>query len=473
MTKPHVPNEAQPVEEEIFFTLRPQPPNEFVGSVADIDEESRHVSKANDAIALRVQSGQLSLLARKVFNILVFHAQRLGVPGQNAPAEVRNANEYFWIPVNQLAADVAYKSKDIKTLKETITELSDVKVIQESESLWMSEYLFASLVIHSPGKGGRGRESLLGFLFPPGVRDLVLRPSQFTRLSLLYQSQFRSPITLALYEITRRYLGNPAKRTRREPWAWWYNYLSGSSVDAQSLPEYKYFKNKPLRRAIEEINASTDIQIELIEFKTGKAVSELQFKVEPSSRSLALENKKVIIDMELVDRIVGLGFGQKEAMDILAAYDHDVIAANLNVTEERVARKSGEPVKSPQAYFKTALRQNYASSMVNDNKAESSNKTPTSSMEKLRLNLIAHLTSQAGEEFKRLPETEQNQLISLFEESEQYASLPANVKTAATKGKRSPLWHNTLWSWLAARRYPEPTDEQVLEFAAEQLAGKI
>ena len=93
MTNPPVPHEAQSFVEDAPFMLTGEPANQVGDSAADIDEESRHVSKANDAIALRVQSGQLSLLARKVFNILVFHAQRLGAPGQGAPADVRNAKE--------------------------------------------------------------------------------------------------------------------------------------------------------------------------------------------------------------------------------------------------------------------------------------------------------------------------------------------------------------------------------------------
>ncbi len=43
--------------------------------------------KTNEAIGLRVSEGRLSLLSRKTFNLMVYHAQKLGVPGQNAPID--------------------------------------------------------------------------------------------------------------------------------------------------------------------------------------------------------------------------------------------------------------------------------------------------------------------------------------------------------------------------------------------------
>ncbi len=50
------------------------------------DQAKREFRKANEIIAPRVtRGGTLSLLARKIFNVILYHTQRLGVPGANAP----------------------------------------------------------------------------------------------------------------------------------------------------------------------------------------------------------------------------------------------------------------------------------------------------------------------------------------------------------------------------------------------------
>lgn len=259
------------------------PEQQILFELDDVDDD-RHLSKANDAIGLRVKAGQLSLLSRKIFNVLVFHAQQQHTPGQGAPADFPGSEQYYWVPLNEVAKDAHYNSNDVKLLKAAINELAAVRVIQETQTLWRTEGLIASALIHVPKKRGRGHESILGFMFPPGVQELLLQPSHYTKLSLFYQGQFRSGVSLALYELTLRYLGNPSKRTRREPWQWWYSCISGTPINPDSPPQYKYFKARTLKSAIDEVNALTNIRIGLIEHKKGRSVQDIQFTVEPADR---------------------------------------------------------------------------------------------------------------------------------------------------------------------------------------------
>ena len=41
--------------------------------------ESRELRKSNEAIGLRVRKGKLTLLSRKMFNVLMHHAQKLSL----------------------------------------------------------------------------------------------------------------------------------------------------------------------------------------------------------------------------------------------------------------------------------------------------------------------------------------------------------------------------------------------------------
>jgi plasmid replication initiation protein len=56
--------------------------------------------------------------------------------------------------------------------------------------------------------------------------------------------------------------------------------------------EYRIFKRDTLRPAMAEINAVADIEIEMLEFKSGRFVSDLQFTVRKKpQKTLALQQR--------------------------------------------------------------------------------------------------------------------------------------------------------------------------------------
>src|SRR3954449_2230062 len=93
-----------------------------VKTAASGSTELKEFRKTNEAIGLRVSEGHLSLLSRKIFNVMVFHAQQLGAPGENAPLKTEVAKSYYWIPLADLAKDAAYDSNDTELLKAHVQE---------------------------------------------------------------------------------------------------------------------------------------------------------------------------------------------------------------------------------------------------------------------------------------------------------------------------------------------------------------
>ena len=77
--------------------------------------------------------GKLSLLTRKVFNVMMYHAQELKDPGVNAPIDTPSAKKYFWMRLSDLARDAHYDSKDTEFLKAQLEELQNIKLLMENE----------------------------------------------------------------------------------------------------------------------------------------------------------------------------------------------------------------------------------------------------------------------------------------------------------------------------------------------------
>ena len=224
--------------------------------------------------------------------------------------------------------------------------------------LMTSERLVASVTLVNPnGLKRHGGQVWFGFAFPPEVHELVMAPGTYTRLSIFYQGLLRSGASLALYEICRRYATNPSHMTSIETYEHWYGVLTGNPVVSDSLPPYKYFKRDVLKPAIAEINALTDIQIELVEHKSARRVERLQFRVEVANQSQLEFPAPPVIDLELLGRLMKFGFNQNEASDLMAQHSESRLRATIAAVDARMVQKGGSKLESPAAYFRWCLKQ--------------------------------------------------------------------------------------------------------------------
>jgi hypothetical protein len=420
--------------------------------------------KTNEAIGLRVSEGRLSLLSRKIFNVMVYHAQRIRIKGENAPIDTDAAKNYFWIPLVDVARDAAYDSKDIELLKEHAQELQNIRIHSEDAIQWTSERLVSSVKLVNPrGLKKKGGMLWFGFAFPPEVESMVMSPGSYTKLSVYYQALLRSGASLALYEICRRYATNPSKVTNRADWQWWYGAITGNPV-TEAIPEYKYFKRDVIKPAVAEINMVTDINVELVEHKQGRRVAGLQFKVTPAQQSSLMFPAPPIIDGELVQRMMALGISQEDACDILATTEDAKLRATLDLTEKRINNPKASAIESPGGYFKLALRDGYASATDIAKKSVlkiEQKPSVEASIEAIRELYFVERAKDAFGLFNELGEEEQDEWLSKFKQSSSARgiNLSRGISTVSARTAFS--------MWFAQEQWPgEPTDSDLLAFAA-------
>jgi hypothetical protein len=214
-----------------------------------------------------------------------------------------------------------------------------------------------------PGQRRRGGQLMLGFSLPVHIRNIILDPrSNYTVLPILYVASLRTMGGLVLYEIAKRYSTNPSGVTNRERWQWWWRVLTGAEPESNP-PEYKYFKRDVLKQAIKEINDVTDVEIELSEFREGRFVKDLQFKV-GINRQTSLDMEPPPVDTTLLSRIMALGISMPEAERIILRHSESDLLDNLAVVEQRANNKTLEPLVSVAAYLKSALKGSYGAGKV-------------------------------------------------------------------------------------------------------------
>jgi hypothetical protein len=315
--------------------------------------------KANEIISPRVKrGGTLTLLSRKVLNVLLYHTQRLGQPGQDAPEGDPIYGEFFWLPLQELAADAAYNSEDAVVLREALQRLQDIKIEADDKNKGFSSDVLMPSIRIVPTR--RGKPTMVGWKLDAATERILRLPEFYTRLSIYYLTSLRSTASIALYENAKRYSTNPSGLTTREPWPWWHDVLTGLPMSNEK-PEYKYFKRDVLRPAIDEVN-TTDITIELIEHKNGRRVEALQFRVSRTAQAGLELPLPPVINTTIVSRIADLGIGSREAEDLYATHDEGFVLRTLDWVDVRLASKELPEVESPAAMFRAALRKRFADS---------------------------------------------------------------------------------------------------------------
>ena len=98
--------------------------------------DDREVRKTNELISRPLVRGHFSLLARKVFNAMLFHAQDQKQPGRNAPGESDAYKRMSWVPLTDIGRDAKFDSGDTAMLKEVARQLMDIQVENESDTEW-------------------------------------------------------------------------------------------------------------------------------------------------------------------------------------------------------------------------------------------------------------------------------------------------------------------------------------------------
>ena len=414
--------------------------------------------KSNDSIGLRIVEGHFSLLSRKLYNVFISTAQKQLKPGVNAPIDEPSAESYFWIAMQDVVKDTKYNSNDYETLKEHANELQNIRVEAESAKMWTSERLLSGVKIYnSRGLKSKGGTVWLGFSFPPEVLQMVLKPTIYTKFSLWYQTQLRTASSLALYEVCRRYASSPSHLTNKELWIKWYYTITGTLTTDTNIPEYKYFKRDHLLKSITEINAITDIDVELLEFKEGRKVANIQFKVYLKAQASFELPSVPIINMELLEKIMVLGISKDEATEIYTAYDELDVIAHLNLVDSRQKNSRAGPLESAAAYFKTAIKKGYANVKVSQNIEDKP--MPPTKKKNLRERFMLARAKDALVHYENLISGEQKKLFATFG-----TKVDKSIKPYLKKGLDMTLVRNSFGDWLATTLWGEPTDGQIIDF---------
>jgi Initiator Replication protein len=447
------------IDQKAPATAKPKSPR---SSEVATRPEDQAVAKANEAIAIRPKRGKLTLLSRRIYNVFLYHAQQQGVE-----------NPSYSILLSELIDDARFTSNNTELLKSHIRDMQATTIEWHTSSgttrQWTSTQLLGPVVIHEPG---RGQACTITWSYPEPIRERLVRPAHYTRVLLEISSQMRSYAAAVLYELGARYLTSPGRLTMREDVIWWASVLTGRS-DITTV-DYRILHRDTIKKALVELDTlSDDFRMEVVEHKRGRKVEELQFRVCPKPQASLeglRESARNVFDLELVERVIALGFKRSDAQDLYATTDEGVLRAAVDHVEQRAKNNALPPLKSTAAYLRDALKKQYAGAGEGGaGAAEAPAARPPSVEEKLQLlraDWEHHKLAEARSLFAEMPEGQRNSYIVRFE-AEKLGELAAPIAKAWRRdGIHSRIAESSFFRWLAQVMWPgSVTDKELLEFA--------
>ncbi len=318
--------------------------------------------------------GQLSLLQRKVSNVLLLRAY------EDLPNPEVFEHE---IKLRTLAEVSGFDSNDHVLLREALEALAGTTITwnildAEGAEEWGVSTFLAQAVV----KGGVCR-----YAYAPDLRRKLYNPEVYARINLAVQERFGSGYALALYENCVRF-----RKVGSTGWIGLDRWRDLLGVEPGQYPAFKYLNRDVLKPAVEEVNRYSDIHVELHRKREGRRVSALRFSVRendqlaldlgsaatkaaaeasatgefpdnlPDPRALAPDADALLGPLQR--RLVAFGLSQAQALDLSTEFDAARVAKNLDHVEAEIQARqdTGRPVNNVPAFTVAAVRGDYAAS---------------------------------------------------------------------------------------------------------------
>ena len=287
-----------------------------------MSKETRLVVKDN---ALIDASFNLSLVEQRLMLLAIVEAREIQDLTPDTPIEIKASS--YREQYNTDSSE-AYKQLAEATKQLFNRQFSYVDKYKSDDAITVSRWLNEATYINNKG-------TVVIYLNRNVISMISRLEANFTKYLLEQVSDFKSQYSIRLYELLIKYkdVGNSKKYTIEE-----IRSLLGIGVN-----EYKVladFKKRVLDLAVKEINDKTDTTIKYEQFKEGRTISHILFKI---GKKLA-KKKKDSKDLNTVDMFTGLSikqclmFGDKLSRDIAFQNHYKAnVGENIEDYAERIA----------------------------------------------------------------------------------------------------------------------------------------
>lgn len=327
--------------------------------------------KAVTALAIAPQSESLTRVGRMAFNVMIFLSQQ-------RPAD---AEGWWSAPVSSIVRGFGATTRDSSRVIDYIERMARTSVrwypLSPSDALSVAgEGVLVPSAQESlegmeppPRSTGdeldgtrvfallaearffrRSGEAWVQWYFSPSIREMLIEPVRWAQIDLQELAALSRYASVVLYEICSRYKNSAGGLTNRATTEWWANALR--TDPKETTREWRKFKNETLKPALAEINQRTSLDVQIVEYKQGRAITEIQFRVRKKPGGTMPEPP----DLGLINKTVSLGIKEKELDALVDLYGEDKVTRAVGALEARMRVQMKEHVHHPLSYLKRSLK---------------------------------------------------------------------------------------------------------------------
>jgi hypothetical protein len=323
---------------------------------------SNTLRKPVEALVMVPRTHKLTPLARKMYTVFLYVTQQtLKQMGGIPPG-----NYLFEAPLVDVLRAAGAEGQNTMA-KSYLSEMRKIEVSWDAPDVDYGPVHIGFNMISETRIVKRDGMVILQWALPPTLLEVLADPKRWASINLMYLAQLKLYASIVLYEVCSRYRNNPSHLTSRMPVEWWIELLTASPsvIDPETgkpkLIEWRKYKNKYLQAAMEEINAKSDLHIQLIEDKLGgKSIKEAQFFVKVKSDARSSPQLEIKIEpvseqvLEMAKRAKISDF--KELQALVDKYKEPAVSQALERLSERMSQDFSPQVESPVGYLRHILR---------------------------------------------------------------------------------------------------------------------
>uniref|UniRef100_UPI003F499ED3 replication initiation protein RepM n=1 Tax=Acinetobacter tandoii TaxID=202954 RepID=UPI003F499ED3 len=276
--------------------------------------------------ALIDASFNLSLIEQRIMLLAIVGARESSNLTPDTPIEVLVSDYIHQFKVDSNNA-YGLLREAAKTLKRR--EFSYLDRYKGQEALTTANWVNKVTYVDSSG--------LIVLYLSNEVISLISRLSeQFTKYHIEQVSDFKSKYSIRLYELLIKWL-NVAKTEKYSI----HDLRSKLGLDATEYSTMSNFKSNVLDRAVSEINKHTNITVDYDQFKKGRVITDIQFRIKSKVRQPELTRASQAAFHQMTDAQINM-FGNQ--LSRLPEFSN---LANGNESYESLAAKIKEMLRDP------------------------------------------------------------------------------------------------------------------------------
>ncbi|MZR11659.1 RepB family plasmid replication initiator protein [Maritimibacter sp. DP07] len=281
-------------------------------------------------------SGKLSLLQRKLSNVLLLNAY-----------DTLTTSRRHQIDARTLCMMIGYNSNDFETLKDSLRGLAEtVAEWHMLDEEGRQEWGVSSLLSYAKLKGG-----ICEYAYSDALAEKLHDPKVFALINLNIQRRFTSGHALALYENCYRFV-------RTGSTGWWsldlFRRLMGVA-DSAYYESYKHLNAKIIKPAVAEVNKTSNIIVTPEVKKMGRQVTDIRFRIEenPQLAILDLDDGEGLRNGAVYARLRKLGVSDRLARQWITEHGEAYVSRKVDY----VSGQDG--VRNPVSYLTAAIKADY------------------------------------------------------------------------------------------------------------------